>query len=420
MNISFGMIFKELYSQKRRIILTILAIAWGTASIAGMLAVGEGLRQTFGRGIGSGGKPLITVYPAYTSLDSNGKGKGIKVLLNQQDVDNLALSLKKYGKKMDLVGGVFEFAAVLSYKRQITQASAQAVLPSYFAAKGIKVAPGGRVISDIDEAKQKKVVVLGYKIAEGLFDKGVNPIHKDIMLGGRVFNVIGVTQSKFQFGGPRGQSDANIIWIPQSTYKGLTNSLNYSALFLFPNNPDESDETDKIIRRVIALKGGYNPEDPEFVMITDSAKTQKTMQQIFLGMQIFLGIIGGVTLLVAGVGISNVMLISVKQNIRDIGIQMAIGAKSINILMHYVLEGLITTFIGGFMGLLLVKLIVYLIGLIPVKGSFFAQIGSPKPIMSGGIIVAVIIVLGVIGFVSALFPAFKASRIDPAVALRES
>lgn len=420
MNIAFGMIFKELYSQKRRIILTILAIAWGTASIAGMLAVGEGLRQTFGRGIGSGGKPLITVYPGYTSLDSAGKGKGIQVLLNQQDVDNLSLSLKNYGKKIDLVGGVFEFNAVLSFKRQLSQSQAQAVLPNYFAAKGIKVVTGGRVISNLDEAKQKKVAVLGYKIAEGLFDKGVDPVNKDIMLGGRVFTVIGVTESKLQFGGRRGQSDANIIWIPQSTYKGLTDAQNYSAIFLFPNNPDQSDEIDTIIRRVIALKGGYNPEDQAFVMITDSAKTQRTMQQIFLGMQIFLGIIGGVTLLVAGVGISNVMLISVKQNIRDIGIQMAIGAKSINILMHYILEGLVTTFIGGFLGLLLVKLIVYLIGLIPVKGSFFAQIGSPKPIMSGGIIISVIIVLGVIGFISALFPAFKASRIDPAVALRES
>ena len=420
MNIAFGMILRELYAQKRRIFLTILAIAWGTASIAGMLSVGEGLRQTFGRGIASGGSSTITIDPGYTSIDNKGIGKGVKVILSQKDVSNIKLALNKSNIKMNLVEGIYSFVPVLSYKRQVIQSHANAVTPRYLRTKGMKVSPGGRFLSSIDEQNQSKVVVLGNKIAENLFEKGVDPLNKKILLGGRVFKVVGVIESTFKFGGRRGSSDAYLMWIPQSTYKGLSDSRNYNQILLSPKFANQGSKVDKIVRRVIALRGGYNPQDPEFLQIKDSEKTQETLKQVFLGMQVFLGIIGGITLLVAGIGIANVMFLSVKQSIKEIGIQIAIGARSSNILAHYVFEGLVTTFIGGILGLLLVKLIIYLIGLIPVKGSFFAQIGAPKPVLSLSVIVAAIIVLGFIGFLSALFPAIRASRIAPAVALRES
>ena len=421
MNIGIGMVLRGLSAQKRRIFLTILAIAWGTASIAGMLAVGEGLRQTFGRGISSGGSSIITVYPSYTSMDYKGVGKGVAVLLNKDDVNNIKASLRKENIEMNLVEGIYDFSAISSYKRQVIMGSGLAVLPKYFSVNAIKPNPGGRLISEVDEKNSLRVVVLGSKVAVNLFTSKVDPINKYILLGGNRFLVVGVIESAFKFGRGRNRPDeSNLFFIPKSTYKGLTEKLNYSSLFLSPKDPSQGDKIDKLIRRVVALRSGYNPEDSEFLLITDSAKTQETMNAIFLGMQVFLGVIGGITLLVAGIGIANVMFLSVKQNIKEIGIQMAIGARSINILFHYILEGLVTTFIGGILGLLLVKLIISLVGLIPVKGSFFAQIGSPKPILSVSVIIAAIIILGVIGFLSALFPAIRASRIDPAVALRES
>ena len=420
MNIAFGMILKELYSQRRRVFLTILAIAWGTASIAGMLAVGEGLRETFGRGMQSGGKAIISIYPGITSKDFHGLGKGIQVLLDQSDVNNIQKTVKQYGYNLNAVIGVYSFTAIIKYKDQTSYSINQAVSPEYFMAKGIKVESGGRTLNPLDNKRQRMVAVIGNKVAKNIFKKGENPIGKRILLGSRSFLIVGVTESKFQFGGRASQSVSDMILIPSKTYEGLAADQNFSSIIVSPKNPDDAKEVENIVKRVIAIKGGYDPTDEEFLKIYNSATAQQTMQNVFLGMQIFLGIVGGITLFVAGIGIANVMFISVKQNIKDIGIQMAIGARSYNILVHYIFEGLLTTVIGGVLGLLLVEIIIYLIKLIPVKGSFFAQIGKPDPVLSLSVVVAVIIVLGVIGLLSAFFPALRASQIDPARALREN
>ena len=423
MNIEFLMMLKELYAQRRRIFLTILAIAWGTASIAGMLAVGEGIRVAFGRGITSGGKALIYIYPGVVSKDSVGDNLGLvrgsNIFLNKNDITNI----KKNLPELSLVMGGYQFPAAISYNSKYSYSVNQAVTPDYAKFRGINVAKSGRWLSYLDNKNSRMVIVLGYEVAQNLFDKSVNPIGKQVLLGGRAFMVIGVTKPKFKFGGRLGAEDASMVWIPQQTYYALTSIRNYDFILLSDSsllNKSVGDSVINTVKQVIAVRNGFDPQDPEALLVYNSAATQATLSWVFLGMQIFLGIIGGITLLVAGVGIANVMFISVKQNIKVIGTQMALGAKSYQILVHYLFEGLFTTFVGGVIGLLGVKLIIWLVQKIPVSGGFFAQIGKPVPILSTGVVLSVIIVLGIIGLLAAFFPALRASRVDPAVALREN
>jgi len=134
-------------------------------------------------------------------------------------------------------------------------------------------------------------------------------------------------------------------------------------------------------------------------------------------MQIFLGIVGGLTLLIAGIGIANVMYATVTRATRQIGLKMALGATKKHILIQYITEALMVTVIGGMLGIIFTMLVVYLIRLIPMEGELIEWLGKPEPVLSVLVLAIVIILLGIIGLVAGLFPALKAMRVDPAEAL---
>ena len=135
-------------------------------------------------------------------------------------------------------------------------------------------------------------------------------------------------------------------------------------------------------------------------------------------MELFLGIVGGLTLIIAGIGIANVMFASVKKATRDIGIRMAVGARTDQILIHYIFEALFATLIGGTLGFVIAWSVVKGIGLIPISSDILIQMGKPKPVLSLTVIIVVMITLGLVGFLAGFFPARKASLINPAEALR--
>ncbi len=168
----------------------------------------------------------------------------------------------------------------------------------------------------------------------------------------------------------------------------------------------------------IALKYHCDPEGKNLVNFTDSYKVQQKTNQLFIGMEIFLGIIGGINLIIAGTGLANVMFMSVHRATREIGIRMAIGAKMRYILFYYMVEALMVTFIGGIIGLLAAFSFRSAIYNLSAQQQFFKSLGSPKPILSFLVVVIVMIFLGVTGLLAGFFPAKKAASIHLAEALR--
>ena len=291
-----------------------------------------------------------------------------------------------------------------------------AVDPSYAKIHQISVLKGGRFISELDMKKQKAVIVLGEKSKEYLFPGQENPVGKYVKIGEKPFLVVGVMKHKSQLIS-HGPSDDFYNWVPASTYVLYMNPSTIGGVSLSYKDPKLLARLENNIRRIIAINHGADPQDSNIVNFHEFATRQAKINGFFSGMEIFLGVIGALTLMVAGVGIANVMFASVSHATHEIGIRMAIGARTSQILRHYILEALATTFIGGVVGLSFAGLLVYGLSKIPLKGQLIKVIGVPHPILSLSVVIIVISVLGVIGFLAGLFPALKASKIDPAEAL---
>lgn len=403
---------KELFHEKTRIILTILAITWGTFTISGMLAVGEGLRVTFGTAVANVGKNLLMVRGGRTSKIYAGIHTGTKIDLKDEDAKKIA-QLPNIAE----ISPQHTWITQMRYKNITNFEQILPVQPNFAKIREIRVLPGGRFLSPMDVQKKNAVIVLGTDTLQDFFPNEKNPVGKYIYVGNKQFRIVGIMKPKTQIAGHREPPDAQVNWIPISVYEATLIPKKLNSIVLTYKDPALLPQLQGHIQQTIALDRGADPSDDNILHFTDYAQRQTKITGFFLGMQIFLGIIGVLTLLVAGVGIANVMYASVNRATHEIGIRMAIGARTYQIVTHYVMEALTATFIGGALGLLMSALLVYGLQKITFRGRLFEIIGQPHPVLSLNVVLIVIVVLGLTGFFAGLFPALKASRVDPSEAL---
>lgn len=406
-------IIKESFAEKTRITLTILAIAWGTFAIATMLAIGQGLRSTFASAVSSSGYHLLTINGNTTTSNYQGHTSNTPIYLTKTDFNDIK---KNVSNILDM-SKVYSYSKPLYYKGKPFYTQVFAVNSNYDRIHEISVAPGGRFISPLDIQNKSRVIFLGTYTIKNLFPHQEDPIGKTIYINNLPFTVIGIMQKKSQIVASQ-MPDEFANWIPYSTYELIQNPTRLDSISLTYKEANLLDQTKSQIRKIIALNHHVDPNDKGILVFSDLEYRESKINNFFLGLQIFLGIIGCLTLMVAGVGIANVMFASVKKATRYIGIRLAIGARTYHILLHYIVEALFVTMLGGVLGFILSYGLVALIRLIPMHGAIFDAIGQPRPILSASVITLVILALGFIGFLSGLFPAIQATRVDPTEALR--
>lgn len=412
---SISYILKNMFTHRTRLILTVLAVAWGTFSIASMLAVGEGLRLTFDQVVNKAGEAALIVSGNQSTEAFRGQANGIKVTLNQDDLDRLSSAMSD---RALVTGNYMWDVKLLNGKNTLRYNPVTVVGQQYDIIYGLSLLPGGRFINAEDERLKRKVIVLGSKTAQELFKPQENPVGKYIYIEKTPFLVIGLQRKTLQFISTNSIHDDYTAWIPFSTYQILTQDRTYSNFIVAPFNLNDVPLLKNIVRHIIASPRQLNPNDPGILNFIDLQKEKRKINLFSYGIEIFLGVIGALTLVIAGVGIANVMFISVKRATREIGIRMTLGATTYEILFYYVCEALFTTAIGGIIGLLMAKILVWLVNQIPMKSELLEYFGSPRPILSFNIMLIVIILLGAVGFVAGVFPARKAALINPAEALR--
>jgi len=411
--ISLRVIFNEIVAQKIRLILAIFSVAWGTASIAFMLSVGEGLRVSFMSQASAGGKITLSAQPGYTTKNYQGTPKNSQVFFTQENKKNF---LKIAGVKD--ISSVNSFSATARNGRLVSYASPMATTPNYQQISSIEVASGGRFINYLDMREAKKVAFIGDQVSSTLFPGIENPVGLSFHLGSQVFQVIGISKTSLGFSS-YGSSLSNQIIIPETTYMALSNNTVVSEYLFLLSKDADIDAIKNSVLRIIAKQQAFSIQDKDAIYFSDSQSSAKVLNTFLTGFQIFLGIVGGMTLLVSGVGIANIMYMSIKRATRIIGTQIAIGATYAMILSHYFLEALLITFTGGLIGVLATLSLVELLDVIPIQNQTYLELGSPKPLLSWSVLIVVIAVLGVTGFFAAFFPARNAARINPADALRE-
>ncbi|WP_030000539.1 ABC transporter permease [Vibrio parahaemolyticus] len=418
-------IFQEMAAEKLRLGLTILAVAWATLCIAAMLAVGEGIRQGVLKTAQNGNGNLIYLTGGMATVDHGAfhQGKFLTLKVDDSEVVRALPDVKSV-------------APTVKWKERITVGDRNswqeplAVTSEFLSMTNLVPMAGGRWLNPLDQKETRKVVVLGYELAADLFNPNedfswfatvtlqVNPVGQKVKIGNEEFTVVGVLE-KNSAQIEQGDLINYSSFVPLATWKRFHVNGEIGGINVQPQADVEREALAKTIRQVIARRHGASVSDEQVVQVDDMFLKQKSMQQFLIGLQSFLGIIGFVTLAVAGVGIANVMYATVKRSTRDIGVRMAVGATPTAIRMHYLVQSLLTMMTGGALGLGVTYALVSAISSIPLEGNaFYEQLGKPVPELSWVVVAIVILTLVIIGVASAWLPANRAAKVSPLEALQ--
>jgi putative ABC transport system permease protein len=412
MSVTWQMFLQSAQIAKKRAFLTIAAIAWGTVAILMLLSFGEGLKLQLNKNRRAMGERIAVMWPGDTTKPWKGLPAGRPIRPRIEDVDFLQ---ERMPELEAVIGEVYSWRTSLGYGQKVVNGRVVGTNAIYGEARKHYPTAGGRFFSDVDAAERRRVVFLGDDIAKDIFGKE-DPVGKTLLVSNSPFTVIGVMQKKTQmgmYGGP----DSKHIVIPITTFKALFGRDKLNVLVIQVKRDEDMKIALRRVNELLGAKYGYDPSDDRVLQTWDTVKSGKVTQNVTIGIQIFLGIIGALTLLIGGVGVANIMYAVVKERTREIGVKMALGAKSRFLTGPFVLEGLLYTVLGGVAGLSIAVLIIAGLGLIPTDGNKVMEFLG-KPTLSWRIGLATSAILGLIGLAAGYFPARRAALIDPAETLR--
>jgi putative ABC transport system permease protein len=398
---------QDVRHQKARTILTLLGITWGTVSVALLLAFGEGLQKRIVKNERGLGENIVIAWPSRTSIAYQGLGKGRRIRVNEDDIEVLRREIPEATFSAEYKR---DKSAFRRERVRITP-DISANSPIFAAMRNIIPASGGRYVDDLDVNHRRRVVFLGDKLKQDLFGDE-DAIGKTVMIDNTPFLVIGVMEKKAQDSSYGGR-DKDKAFLPETTYKGLF-SEQYVENFIFQaKDAAMVPDVTRRVYEVLARRHQFDPKDKEAIGMWDTTEQEKFFRVFFGVFRAFLGIIGSFTLVVGGIGVSNIMYVVVEERTREIGIKLAIGAKPRWIQSQFLIETLTLTVIGGTLGFLIT------LGVMAAfPASLDEYVGTPEA--SPLVILTTAALLGLIGLVAGYFPARRASLLDPVQALKLS
>ncbi len=403
--------FIDLRKQKLRSFLTIVAIAWGTLSVILLLAFGRGLGNSMMEGMLGAGNQVIIIYGGQTSMNYEGLGIGRTIRFTEEDVDRIRQAVPgiehaspQYGK-----GGTR-----LQVGDETTNTYMEGVNPDFEIMRTMYPAEGGRFINQRDVDESRRVLFLGDEIAERLFGEE-EPIGKEVLIDNKPFTVVGTMKAKMQTAMNYGP-DANRAIIPYTTFRNMYGNLHVGSILVRPSDPALQESVKTNITSILSSRYSFHPEDEQAIPMWDFIEAEEMNQRVATGLEIFLFVVGFFTLMIAGVGVANIMFVVVKERTKEIGIKLAVGARKAHIITQFIFESLFISFLGGFAGMAVSVAIVQSVLALNMTEGPGQFLGSPE--ISHLAISITVGVLVLIGLTAGIFPALKASRVDPVESLR--
>jgi putative ABC transport system permease protein len=395
---------------RRRTTLTMLGMGWGIATVVMLLAYGDGFGQAVENIFANFGTKLVIVVPGKTSTQAGGQKSGVDIRFTEDDVDDLSTNLPQITHITPSV----EKQANVQYDTRDFTFTVSGNNPNVYEIRSLKLGQG-RFYNMQDQVQRARVAVIGSEAKEKLFS-GRNAIGEHIRLDGLSFEVVGVLSAKMQ----EGNDDINrVVYIPFTTMSDLKNT-HYLDTIWFNYQTPQFEQIEPEVRTIMASQHKFNQTDRQAVRVFNLMTQLHQFQIITLGLKILMGFIGTLTLGIGGVGLMNIMLVSVTQRTREIGVLKALGAQRREILMQFLAEALTITFIGGVFGVLLAYVVALSVGSLTFYSAFAknGQAGDIRLIIAPATLFASTLILGAVGLVSGMVPAFRASRLDPIEALR--
>jgi putative ABC transport system permease protein len=398
-----------------RSFLTMLGIVWGIATVTLLIAYGNSFRSVLVHGFDAFGKSVVICWPQQTSEQPGGQRAGKKVVLEQSDLD----MVKQTAPLVKHVCLETVRRPGIAYgDRMVGTAAVRGVCPEYGEMRN-EVPSQGRWIDAEDELERRRVIFLGGRLKEQLFS-GRPAVGETVQVSGVRFTVIGVMARKIQLSNYF-SSDDESSWIPYSAAGDLWNTR-YAAVMVFePIAPQFEKKAMAQVLAAVATRQNFSPTDPKAFQMFGRDEFRPVIDALTIGLQVLLTFIGTLTLGIGGVGVMNIMLVSVDERIREIGLRRALGARKRHIKLQFLAETLLIMLIGGAIGVLLSYLIAWSVGTLPMMGPLFEDDSGQGDIHLRISMMTVVLssaVLLVVGVISGLVPAMRASKLDPVEALR--
>jgi putative ABC transport system permease protein len=394
--------------------LTMLGIVWGLVSVVILLAYGQGLGGSVLAAFMSMGNNVVVLWEGQTSMQAGGQRAGKKVTYQYEDVQAVR-------EEVPIVRAVSaEVDRNLPFKTgtRVVSLNVRGVELPYGQMRKLDI-EDGRYFNEADFTEHRRVVILGWNAARKVF-QGAPAVGREVEIGGLSFEVIGVLRKKFQdsmYQGPDNQNG----FVPFGLFRDLSNARDPDLIVFQPTAAELNKKAIAAVREVIARRHNFDPRDEKAVVAWDTIEDRATIEQFSLGLQAVLGLIGMVTLAVGGVGVMNIMLVSVTERTREIGLRKAVGARRRHVLIQFLLEALVITFAGGLIGMALAVFLAWIIPPMPLYSELYETANHEGDIFlhaSWMVMTISFCILTLVGVVSGFFPALKASRMDPVEALR--
>jgi putative ABC transport system permease protein len=401
----FRQLARDLWSQKLRTFLTAFGIIWGTVAVSLLLAFGNGLHRQLIKSIAGLGDRIVIAWPMRTSMTYEGLGKGRRMRMMEEDIEYLEAQVPLIAG----ISGEYSDSLIARYGERQRSVSVSGVSPAYGTMRNMIPALGGRFINELDVNQRRRVVFVGDQLADDLFGTQ-EAVGETVMLHGSPFLVVGVLVPKEQDSSYSGRDHSKMI-VPESTFRALTGQKYVDNFIYKAPTPDLNETLNTQVRQALSTRLRFHPDDDQAVQVWDTTEMFVFMDAFMLGFQVFLGIMGVLTLIVGGIGVSNIMNVVVEERTREIGIKMALGARGRAVLAQFMLETMVLTAIGGGIGLAIS------FGICTAFPTDFEEfIGIPT--LSPSLTILTACVLGLVGLVAGYFPARAASRLDPVVAMK--
>jgi putative ABC transport system permease protein len=404
----------NLTRNRTRSALTMLGIVWGIVAVTVLLAYGSGFRAVLVHSFYAFGRSAVVVWPGQTSEQAGGERAGRRIRLEKADRE---VVLAEASLVKDVSMETVRWLNI-SYGERMANTAIRGVYPEYGEIRN-EVPVEGRWLTPEDFVERRRVAFLGSQLRKKLF-AGRPAIGETVHIEGMRFTVVGSMERKFQMSNYF-TSDDECAFIPYTTAGDLWDTRYAAVLVLSAVSPPFEPKAIEQVREAIGKRQRFSATDKRALQIFGREEFRPIIDGITIGLQVLLVFIGTLTLGIGGVGVANIMLVSVDERVREVGLRRALGARKRHIRLQFLAEALVLTLIGGAIGIALAYAIVIALPILPLLGPLYEDTsgkGDLKLVISAATVLGSTLILVLVGVASGLVPAIKASRLDPVAALR--
>jgi len=404
----------SLRRQPTRSFLTMLGMVWGITAVTLLIAYGSSFRGILVHGFQAFGKGAVICWPQTTSEQAGGERAGKHVLFEKEDVELIrAQATLVRHACLETVRWL-----PIAYGERLANTAIRGVCPEYGEMRN-EVASAGRWISPEDMLERRRVAFIGSRLREKLFG-GRPAVGETVQISGVRFTVIGTMDRKMQMSNYF-TSDDECAWIPYSAAGDIWNNRYGSVLVFEPVAPSFEPKAMDQVRAVVADRQHFSATDKRAIQMFGREEFRPIIDGITIGLEALLTFIGILTLGIAGVGLMNIMLVSVDERIREIGLRRALGARRRHIMAQFLAEALVLTMMGGIIGIVFSYGLSAAVGTLPLLGPLYEDTSGKGDIHLTISLATVALSTGIlilVGVLSGLVPALRASHLNPVEALR--